>query len=214
MDLKERAQKKLSELMKIHGVSNEEVAEKTGISRSSINRIRMGRGNPTIEKLLPICDFFNISLQELYEDKQIEPPEKSQFSTKNHDDLSFIPFLYWEDLTNPSVNTSKYVPTLQKNTDFLICTKTIDSLFFKEGTLLTINKKLQPNTGDLVIVRKNPQSPIFLLEYICDISGIYLKSKLSTQNEKIIRADEFKIYGVVIEATQFFKPPYFFETIN
>jgi transcriptional regulator with XRE-family HTH domain len=214
MDLKERAQKKLSELMKIHGVSNEEVAEKTGISRSSINRIRMGRGNPTIEKLLPICDFFNISLQELYEDKQIEPPEKSQFSTKNHDDLSFIPFLYWEDLTNPSVNTSKYVPTLQKNTDFLICTKTIDSLFFKEGTLLTINKKLQPSTGDLVIVRKNPQSPIFLLEYICDISGIYLKSKLSTQNEKIIRADEFKIYGVVIEATQFFKPPYFFETIN
>lgn len=56
---------KLKELRTEAGLTQEQVAEKLGVTRSAIARWESGKGIPDISNLILISDYFNISLDEM-----------------------------------------------------------------------------------------------------------------------------------------------------
>lgn len=71
---------KLFELRKKEGLSQEELAEKVGVSRQTISKWEMGQSAPEMEKLITLSKIFNLSMDELvgnniFEEKENNPQE-------------------------------------------------------------------------------------------------------------------------------------------
>jgi transcriptional regulator with XRE-family HTH domain len=69
-------EKKLFELRKQKGISQEELADKLNISRQTLSKWELGNSTPDLEKLILLCDYFEISLDELVFGNKVETPEK------------------------------------------------------------------------------------------------------------------------------------------
>lgn len=73
-NIKKRYQKKLEgfgknlkKLREGKGMTQEQIAFKSGISFTTINRLENGKLNPTLATLYAIADTFKVSVQELFE---------------------------------------------------------------------------------------------------------------------------------------------------
>lgn len=64
--------KKLYELRKQKGHSQEELAGKLNVSRQTLSKWELGESTPDMEKLILLCDYFDVSLDELVLGKEIE----------------------------------------------------------------------------------------------------------------------------------------------
>lgn len=53
--------KRLRELRKSRRLSQQEVSIKTHISQSNISSYELGQNKPTIEAIIALCKFFNVS---------------------------------------------------------------------------------------------------------------------------------------------------------
>ena len=65
------------------GLSQEQLAEKIGVSRQSISKWESGTSTPELEKLLALSECFNITLDELVREEYgsqgtNEPPQKAE----------------------------------------------------------------------------------------------------------------------------------------
>ena len=60
---------KISQLRTAADISQEQLAEKISVSRQSISKWEMNQALPQIDKVLQICELFNISTDELLHDK-------------------------------------------------------------------------------------------------------------------------------------------------
>ena len=60
---------KIAHLRIAANISQEELAEKIDVSRQSISKWEMNQATPQIDKILVLCDLFNISADELFRDK-------------------------------------------------------------------------------------------------------------------------------------------------
>ena len=75
----------LISLRKLNGYSQEELAEKIGVSRQTLSKYETGESVPDIEKSKAIADVFNVSLDDLvnfeteYEDLPAPPKGKHVF---------------------------------------------------------------------------------------------------------------------------------------
>jgi len=69
---------KIKELRKTKNLSQETLADVLGVSRQTVSKWETGESNPDFDKIVPLCDFFNISTDELlkgekfYLEKNIE----------------------------------------------------------------------------------------------------------------------------------------------
>lgn len=64
--------KKLYELRKQKGISQEELADRLAVSRQTLSKWELGTSTPDMEKLIMISDFFEISMDELVLGKKQE----------------------------------------------------------------------------------------------------------------------------------------------
>lgn len=64
--------KKLYELRKKRGISQEELAYKLNVTRQTVSKWEMGESAPDLEKLRMLSDYFEISLDELVMGKESE----------------------------------------------------------------------------------------------------------------------------------------------
>ena len=62
---------KIAHLRDNLGISQEQLAEKLSVSRQSVSKWEMGQALPQIDKVLQICELFNVSTDELLYDKII-----------------------------------------------------------------------------------------------------------------------------------------------
>lgn len=77
--------KKLQELRKEKGLTQEELAEKLYVSRAAISKWESGRGYPSIDSLKLIARFFSVTVDELLSSNEILTiAEKSQKQNKEH----------------------------------------------------------------------------------------------------------------------------------
>lgn len=64
--------KKLYELRKQKGLSQEELADKANVSRQTLSKWELGESVPDMEKLVLLSDYFQVSLDELVLGKEDE----------------------------------------------------------------------------------------------------------------------------------------------
>lgn len=62
--------KKLKELRKSYNLTQEQLAEKLGVSRVNYTRYENGKVRPDYETVIKIADFYDISLDELFDRKK------------------------------------------------------------------------------------------------------------------------------------------------
>ena len=60
---------KIAKLRTAMGISQEQLAEKADVSRQSVSKWESNQALPQIDKVLLLCELFNISTDELLQDK-------------------------------------------------------------------------------------------------------------------------------------------------
>lgn len=68
---------KIAKLRTLAGISQEQLAERIEVSRQSISKWEMNQALPQIDKVLLLCEIFNVTADELLHDK-IKLPEKNK----------------------------------------------------------------------------------------------------------------------------------------
>ena len=63
---------KLIELRKAKGLSQEELGNELGVSRQTVSKWELGQSYPDFQKLVILSDFFNISLDKLIKDIDLD----------------------------------------------------------------------------------------------------------------------------------------------
>ena len=132
--------KNLVAIMKSRGITTTRLSAEIDIPEITINKLRNGQNkNPTINTLLPIIQYFNISLDDLFKDNnskiKLNIPVITMDGSKRDMDV---------------FNLDEYFTVV----DFLI-EVTCDSYSdFTKGSLLLLSKKEALN-GDFVIVKLN-----------------------------------------------------------
>jgi len=61
---------KLLKLRKEKGLSQEEVADRLNVSRQTISKWETGQSTPDFDKIIPICELYEISCDELLTGKK------------------------------------------------------------------------------------------------------------------------------------------------
>lgn len=72
---------KIAHLRTLANISQEQLAEKISVSRQSISKWEMDQAVPQIDKILQLCEIFNISTDELLKEKTIlqKPDKKNKY---------------------------------------------------------------------------------------------------------------------------------------
>ncbi len=74
---------KIAHLRSTSGMSQETLAEELGVSRQSVSKWEMDGAQPQIDKILQICSIFNVSADDLLQDKKVIDRAKPLGSVKN-----------------------------------------------------------------------------------------------------------------------------------
>lgn len=71
---------RLFELRKSKNLSQEDVADKLGVTRQSVSKWETNQSTPDFDKIVPLCELFEITTDELLkgESKKIEPERKEE----------------------------------------------------------------------------------------------------------------------------------------
>lgn len=69
---------RLAELRKKNGLTQEQLAEKIGVSRQAVSKWESGLATPELENLRALCAVFQITLDELAGQSQVQPAEQAQ----------------------------------------------------------------------------------------------------------------------------------------
>ncbi|MBQ8132165.1 MAG: helix-turn-helix transcriptional regulator [Bacilli bacterium] len=62
---------KIYSLRKEHNLSQEELADKLNVSRQTVSKWELGDSCPDFDKIVPLCELFGISTEELLRDRKI-----------------------------------------------------------------------------------------------------------------------------------------------
>lgn len=84
-ELREAIRASLERHIAESGYSQKEIAEKLGVSKSSVTNWIKGKNSPDVELVLPICRLLNISVREFYGEPDIE---ETPTTKKSPSDLS------------------------------------------------------------------------------------------------------------------------------
>lgn len=66
---------KIYALRKKHNLSQEELANELNVSRQTVSKWETGESTPDFDKIVPLCEIFDISTEELLRDKKINIEE-------------------------------------------------------------------------------------------------------------------------------------------
>ena len=86
--------KKIFELRKSKNLSQEDVAEELNITRQTVSKWETNQSTPDFDKIVPLCELFGISTDELLKDEGKKEKEDKVESKKN----------IYEDMTKYEVN--------------------------------------------------------------------------------------------------------------
>ena len=69
---------KIYSLRKQKGMSQEELADTLNVSRQTVSKWELGDSTPDFDKIVPLCEVFGITTEELLRDKKIESKEGNE----------------------------------------------------------------------------------------------------------------------------------------
>lgn len=194
----------LNQLMTEIPISADELARRTGIPSSTIKKIRNSDNpNPTLSTLLPLSQFFQITLGQLVGDEPI-PSEriKGVYQTPAAA-LYSVPLIFWHHAINwPSITEppAKMITTefSYSRHVFALCVEESDWENLSKGTILIIDPAIKPIHRDFIIVYKSQQQIPTLKQALFDEDQLYLKSVVASY-QIAPHTQEHQILGVVVE---------------
>ena len=74
--------KRIQELRKEKGISQEELAWQAGVSRQAVSKWESGQSAPELDKLVLLSDYFQVSTDYLLKGKETEPSKEGYFQEK------------------------------------------------------------------------------------------------------------------------------------
>ncbi len=101
---------RLYEMRKEKGFSQEKVAEALGVTRQTISKWETDQTTPDFDKILPLCELYNITTEELFKGEE-KPKETSEYSNNdtNHS--------YYDD-SRYNIHQAEPEPTTQEKEQF------------------------------------------------------------------------------------------------
>ena len=81
---------KIYELRKKHNLSQEELGAKLNVSRQTVSKWELGESNPESDKIVPLCEIFGISTEELLRNKKIENNNTEVYNENKPDIIKAI----------------------------------------------------------------------------------------------------------------------------
>ena len=88
MDTKESIRQTLVELMDEKRVKGVELAEAVGVSKQAVSNWRNGKSSIDIELIMPICNFFGISVNDFFGRSQIIETKSNEISAEEFELVS------------------------------------------------------------------------------------------------------------------------------
>jgi len=194
----------LNLLMSEAHISADELSRRIGIPPSTIKKIRNRYNpNPTLTTLLPLAQYFNITLgqlvgDELLPDKRIRGSYKQPIASQSH-----IPIISWQEvLAWPASKTSqpKTIVTGYKYDEnvYALIVEDDDWENLSKGTALIIDPSIKPEHRDFIIIYKHGQILPSLKQLLHDEEHSYLKPVINGYSI-IPLASDHRILGVVVE---------------
>ena len=87
--------KKLFELRKSKNLSQEDVAEKLKVTRQTVSKWETNQSTPDFDKIVPLCDLYGISTDELLKDEVKKEQEEDEVEIKKN---------IYENMTKNEIN--------------------------------------------------------------------------------------------------------------
>lgn len=187
---------KLKKLRKTQNLTQEQLAEKLNVSRQAITKWETSDGTPDIENLKQISNFFNISIDELIKEENLELKsnkkytytEEFEIDHSKHYDINICQI---KELNITSNSEEKVKINISSDTNENI--KDIlkikfDNLYNKLDIDIIKNKKSNVDNNDFKITIYLPQ------KYIDDIE---INTKAKTMNIESLELEQLEFDGVL-----------------
>jgi SOS-response transcriptional repressor LexA len=182
-------------LMAEYRLSSSELARQTGVPATSIKRLRNNeQANPTVSTLLPIAQFFGLSLSELVCESNVIHQHKGS-------SVQAVPLLTWQ--TCIEVNNAdplEFITTCSKRSDsaFALRVDSEESSSFPKGCIIIVEPQLTAKDGDFIVVAKTSGGSVSIKKMLVDLDQCYLRSLRPGLEVMHLHAD-IRIFGVVTE---------------
>jgi SOS-response transcriptional repressor LexA len=185
-------------------ISADELGRRTGIPASTIKKIRNRYNpNPTLTTLLPLAQFFSITLGQLVGDEDLPVTRIKGLYQPSINKATHLPIISWQEsicwpdtkLVNHTTVSTEYV--YDKNA-FALLVEEANWENFAQGTALLIDPTLSPEHRDFVITHKAGQSNPTLKQILYDEGEMYLKPVILGYNIAQFSPDH-RIIGIVVE---------------
>lgn len=180
---------RINQLIKEKHLETQDIANATGISISSINSIRKGKGNPTLAIILKLARFFGKSISFFLE------PSASDIDSEKVSHLKVYP----NTVTDLAKSEPLYCLTVKKErypcANFAIKIDD-DTLLpmFRQGTIFVVTETSNAQDGEMVLLKNKNGYLIQRLHFIRNkpvFSSFTIKSEFETR-------DEYMIIGTIV----------------
>lgn len=143
---------KLKEIRKREGISQEQLAEKIGVSRQAITKWETGKGLPDVENMVILAEIFKTTLDELLMDSvKKETPETSVYTSETIYDIDREKHI--------DINIgSAYKILLSSGNDEKLHIKLSSETFENLGSMFKIKLDEKKNKLDVICMNKNKVS--------------------------------------------------------
>jgi SOS-response transcriptional repressor LexA len=194
----------IEKLIKLQHTNMHKLHKKTGVPLTTINRLINDKNvNPTISSLIPIADFFDVSLNQLMGIDPLESDSLVGKYIKKQKLWTEIPIISWEDaiqwpLNSLNISIEKVISTdilLNANSYALIIIETNWEGFFP-NSILIIDSVVTPEHGDYVIIWKIGQKIASLKQVLMDDDKVYLRPVNKDYQTQLLN-ESYKILGVI-----------------
>jgi SOS-response transcriptional repressor LexA len=206
----EKLSDNLNLLMAEVHISADELARRTGVTASTIKKIRNRYNpNPTLTTLLPLAQFFSLTLGQLAGDEPLPENRAKGIYQSSINSIRQVPILTWsEAITWPHSKHEHHqsISTEYRYSDdaFALIVEDEDWENLSKGTTLLVDPQLKPESRDYAIVYKEGQPIPTLKQILYDEGEIFLKPMLYGCNI-VALSSTHKILGVVVEYKKYLK---------
>jgi transcriptional regulator with XRE-family HTH domain len=213
----------ISRFMEVHGIDATELARYTGLPTSTISRLRSNPTDcsPNLSSLMPIAEFFHLTISQLIGEDQINPEHYEITLHQSRQQKISIPLLQAEEImhhTSGHLVASQYIlvdiPIHKEAFAYLLQGSAMEPQF-PDKTLLIIDPTIVPENLDYAVVMQfNKKLPIFR-QILIEENEKYIKASNPLFNEFTKLSEERdRIIGVMVQSRRNFKTKDFIQPDN
>jgi SOS-response transcriptional repressor LexA len=186
-------------------VSISEIHRNTGLPITTLQRLKIDpNSNPTLATLVPIAEFFAVSVSQLIGDESLPIDRSPGIFIQRKENWIKIPILSWEQATAwPNIEIDKKQATVSTDIDiggntFALEIMEDDWAGFPKNSLIIVDPNINPSAKDYLVVHKAGIRVATLKKFV-DYEGAFYLAPLNDNFRTVPYNEEYRILGVVVQ---------------